>query len=323
MTEVRTTREGDPDWLIAEIDFRRMQRERSFVVPLRREPKDDRSFHGTEVTVRRLKQEIRERLRRPATASQIRERLGNVYSYMLRQKDGLPELPGPMLDGKGFALYVNDTRVQPRLPCVWSASRSVDYRGTEIPAVMEISRELKPAWACMTCGHWHHLAIEECVECGSDNLQLRERHITGWIGVQRYLDNNDFGIDLLRNGRKILVSDKTLFDWENPDTGEVWTEYPIEFGSTSGGRIVGEIHLDHVPVIYQKNNFERGSNDWLVAVEAIRGEGPLQPRKVRHLGYGENRSPLGQIFNAYRRNDPGLQMPYSRKRQGPHSRADS
>lgn len=63
---------------------------------------------------------------------------------MLRQKDGLPELPGPMLGGKGFALYVNDTRVQPRLPCVWSVSRSVDYRGTEIPAVMEISRELKP-----------------------------------------------------------------------------------------------------------------------------------------------------------------------------------
>jgi Histidine kinase-, DNA gyrase B-, and HSP90-like ATPase len=305
VTEVRTTRAGDPDWLIAEIDFRRMHRERSFGVPLRREPKDDLSLHGTEVTVRRLKQEIRERLRRQATASQIRERLGNVYSYMLRQKDGLPELPGPMLGGKAYALYVNDTRVQPRLPCVWSVSRSVDYRGTEIPAVLEISRELKPAWACMTCGHWHHIAVEECVECGSDNLELRERQITGWIGVQRYLDNNDFGIDLLRNGRKILVSDKTLFDWENPDTGQAWTEYPIEFGSTSGGRIVGEIHLDHVPVVYQKNDFERGSNDWLVAVEAIRGEGPLQPKKFRHLGYGENRSPLGQIFNAYRRNDPG------------------
>ena len=85
------------------------------------------------------------------------------------------------------------------------------------------------------------------MDCDSDNLQLRERRITGWVGVQRYLDPNDFGIDLLRNGRKILVSDKTLFDWENPDTGEVWTEYPIEFGSTTGGRIVGEIHLDHVP----------------------------------------------------------------------------
>lgn len=75
VTEVKTTREGDPDWLVAEIDFRRMQREKSFVVPLRREPKADRSLHGTEVTVRRLKQEICDRLRRSATASQIRERL--------------------------------------------------------------------------------------------------------------------------------------------------------------------------------------------------------------------------------------------------------
>lgn len=306
VTEVKTTREGDPDWLVAEIDFRRMQREKSFVVPLRREPKADRSLHGTEVTVRRLKQEIRDRLRRSATASQIRERLGNVYSYVLRQKDEAPELPGPMLAGMGFALYVNDTRVQPRLPCVWSASRSVDYRGVDTPAIIPIERELQPAWACMTCGHWHHLAVERCVDCDSDNLQLRERHLTGWVGVQRYLDPNDFGIDLLRNGRKILVSDKTLFDWENPDTGEVWTEYPIEFGSTTGGRIVGEIHLDHVPVTYQKNDFERGSADWVTAVHAIRGEGPLQRNKAIRLNYGENRSPLGSIFNAYRRNDPGV-----------------
>ncbi len=305
VTEVKTTREGDPDWLVAEIDFRRMQRERSFVVPLRREPKADRSLHGTEITIRRLKQEIRDRLRRPATASQIRERLGNVYSYMLRQKDEVPELPGLMLAGKGFVLYVNDTRVRPRLPCVWSATRSVEYRGTEIPAIITIDRELKSAWACMTCGHWHHMAVEQCVDCDSDDLQLRERHITGWVGVQRYLDPNDFGIDLLRNGRKILVSDKTLFAWENPDTGEVWTEYPIEFGSTTGGRVVGEIHLDHVPVTYQKNDFERGSADWVTAVHTIRGEGPLQPRKAGALGYGDNRSPLGLIFNGYRRNDPG------------------
>ena len=138
ITEVKTTREGDPDWLIAEIDFRRMQRERSFAVPLRREQKADRSLRGTEVTVKRLKQEIRDRLRRQATASQIRERLGNVYSYLLRQKDAAPELPGPMLAGKGFALYVNGTRVQPKLPCVWSANRGVDYRGLEIPAIIEI-----------------------------------------------------------------------------------------------------------------------------------------------------------------------------------------
>jgi hypothetical protein len=306
VTEVRTTRAGDPEWLVAEIDFHRMEQERTFSVPLRREPKDDPAMHGTEVVVRRLKPELRDRLRRPATASQIRERLGNVYSYMLRSADAMPELPGPMFAGRGFALSVNQTRVRPRLPCVWSASRSVDYRGREIPAVIDVSRDLRAAWACMDCGHWHHSSVEGCVECQGENLSLRERRIVGWVGVQRYNDPNDFGIDLLRNGRKILLSDKSLFDWENPDTGEVWTEYPIEFGSTTGGRLVGEIHLDHVEVTYQKNDFVRGSTDWATAVATIRGEGPLQPRKAGSLGYEENASPIGLLFNGYRRNDAGL-----------------
>jgi Histidine kinase-, DNA gyrase B-, and HSP90-like ATPase len=305
VTEVRTTQTGDPFWLVAEIDFRRMQRERSFVIPLRREEKQDPSLHGTEVTVRKLRPDSRDRLRRTATATQIRERLGNVYSYMLRSRDGIPELPDPVLSGRGFALYVNGARVRPRLPCVWSPQREVDYRGRKIPAVIEINRQLKAAWACLRCGHWHQAAPERCVECDGDDLELRERRIVGWVGVQRYFDPTDFGIDVLRNGRKILVADKSLFDWEHPDTGEVWKEYPIELGSTTGGRLVGEVHLDHVPVVYQKNDFERGSLDWITAVHAIRGEGPLQPKKAGSVGFEENRSPLGLLFHGYRNIDPG------------------
>ncbi|MFG3710198.1 ATP-binding protein [Micromonospora sp. NPDC047730] len=306
VTEVRTTRAGDETWLVAEIDFKRMREEQSFAVPLRREPKPDPSVHGTEVTVSRLRRETRDRFKRQSTASQIRERLGNVYSYMLRSSTAVPELPGPMLAGRGFALYVNNIRVSPRLPCVWSPSRKVDYRGQEIPAVVEIDRRLEPAWACMDCGRWHPAAPDRCRECGGENLQLRERRIVGWVGVQRYLDVTDFGIDLLRNGRKVLISDKSLFGWEHPDTGQVWTEYPVEFGATTGGRIVGEIHLDHVPVVYQKNDFERGSIDWVTAINYIRGEGPLQPKKAREVGYpDQNMSPLGRIFHGFRRNDAG------------------
>ena len=288
VTEVRTTRAGDSTWLIAEIDFLKMQRHQSFEIPLRREVKLDPSMHGTEVTVRRLRPETRDRLRRSSTAAQIRDRLGKVYSYMLRSPEQAQELPGPMLAGRGFALYVNNTRVKPHLPCVWSPTRSVERRGHRIPAVVEIDRPLKAAWACMACGHWHAGQPERCVECGSNDLQLRERRIVGWVGVQRYFDTNDFGIDLLRNGRKILISDKSLFDWEHPETGEIWKEYPIELGSTVGGRLVGEVHLDHVPVVYQKNDFERSSIDFITAVSVIRGEGPLQPRKARTVGFGDN-----------------------------------
>jgi hypothetical protein len=305
VTEVRTTQAGDPDWLVVEISLRDLQNLNTFKVPVRRVPKDNPMLHGTEVTVRRLRPGIRDALKRPSTVASIREQLGNVYSYLLRSESPVPELPDTALAGRGFRLYVNGTRVQPRLPCVWSASRVVTYQGREIPPIQIINRPLSPALACMNCGHWHRTDVDRCVECDSDALEMRERRIVGWLGIQRYLHDKDFGIDFLRNGRKILVADKSLFTWENPDTGERFTEYPIELPANQG-RIVGEIHLDHIPVFYQKNDFERSLPDWINAVTLIRGAGPLQPKKARQLRYRENDSYLGLLFKAFRRNDPGL-----------------
>src|SRR6266568_698306 len=306
LTEVRTTRAGDPTWYVAEIDFREMRKKGHFRVPLRRDPKDDPRAHGTEVIVRRLRPEMRDTLKRTNTPSSVRDQLGSVYSYLLRSGDPVPEMPDGALAGKGFALYVNGTKVQPRLPCVWSSERTVTYRGAEVSPVQVIDRPLPAALACLDCGHWHRAEVDECIECGSENLELRERRVTGWLGIQRYLDLTDFGIDILRNGRKILVSDQSLFSWEHPDTGERVHEYPVELGTTLGGRIVGEIHLDHVPVTYQKSDFIRGSRDWITAVTMIRGEGPLLQKKAKALGYPDNSSPLGRLFNAFRRSDPGL-----------------
>ncbi|MEU3242736.1 ATP-binding protein [Streptomyces sp. NPDC006875] len=306
VTEVRTTRSGDREWLVAEINFLEMQQHGEFKAPLRREPKDDPTMHGTEITVRQLRPDTRTALRRPQLPSTIREQLGKVYSYLLRGGDVLPELTGAELKGRGFRLYVNNTLVRPRLPCVWDSQRSVAYRGTDVKAIQPIDISLPSAWACQDCGHWHRISLETCVECGSANLELRERRIIGWVGIQRYLHTSDFGIDFLRNGRKILISDRSLFEWEHPDTGETLTEYPIELGATVGGRIVGEIHLDHVPVTYQKNDFKRDSRDWITAVHKIRGEGPLQPNKAKAYGYSPNDSYVGRLFNAFRRNEPGL-----------------
>ncbi|MFF7235482.1 ATP-binding protein [Streptomyces collinus] len=305
ITEVRTTRAGDTDWLVAEVNFQEMRSRDSFRVPLRREKKDDPLTHGTEIIVRRLKPEIRDSIKRPHTATSVREKLGSVYSYLLRSKDTVPDLPDGGLAGRGFQLYVNQTRVKPRLPCVWSADRSVDYRGSKISAIQTIERELPPAVACMACGHWHKIETDKCVECGSLELELRPRQVRGWLGIQRYLDATDYGIDFLRNGRKILMGDKSLFTWENLDTGESFMEYPIELPANQG-RIVGEIHLDHAPVFYQKNDFDRASRDWNDAVIIVRGEAPLQPEKARKRQYSENNTKLALLFKGFRRNDPGL-----------------
>jgi hypothetical protein len=306
LTEVRTTRAGEPDWLVVEIDLRRLARNDSYKSPLRREPKDDPTLHGTEVVVRRLREEIAEDLRRPRRHAAIRADLGRVYSYLLRSENPVPGVPDGPMAGRGFKLKVNGKNVGPRLPCVWSASRKVVRQGREIPAIKPIDILLSPALACMDCGHWQNpdLEFDRCVQCESEDLQLRQRRIHGWIGVQRYLHESDFGIDFLRNGRKIRVGDRSLFSWENPDDGTIVPEYPVDIPANQG-RIVGEIHLDHVPVGYQKLDFNRESREWRYAVTALRGEGPMRPKKAAALGYASNSSPLGEIFKGYQENRPG------------------
>ena len=125
--------------------------------------------------------------------------------------------------------------------------------------MQDVNHGLSDAYACMRCGHWQrHNDANLCAECGGETLELRQRRIRGWLGVQRYLHDSEYGIDFLRNGRKILTDEKALFTWKDFASGATYLEYPIDFPFNEG-RLVGEIHLDHVPVVYQKTDFERGS----------------------------------------------------------------
>lgn len=289
-TTVRTTRSGDPDWLVVTLNLRDMANHHNFEVPVAREPKDDPSVHGTEVIVADLKQEQHEALSRQQ--AKIRKILGDVYSYLLREK--------------GFSLLVDNTAVRPLLPCVWNHDRFVVVRRERIPAYIEIDKELTPLAACLDCGRWQDLGVTECEECGSRHIEVRDRRIKGWLGIQRYSHKTDFGIDFIRNGRKILIRDLSLFSWVDPNEpgARPVLEYPIEVPFE--GRIVGEIHLDHVRVNYQKNAFEFDTPEWKHAVRQLRGEGPLRPQYAQAAGYDANESPVGLLFTGYRRLDPGL-----------------
>ncbi|MEV3965144.1 ATP-binding protein [Nocardia sp. NPDC050193] len=289
-TQVRTTRAGDSEWVSVTLDLRKMATQDNFVVPVIREPKDDPAEHGTQVIVSDLKQEQHDLLSRQQT--KIRDLLGDVYSYLLRERD--------------FALRVDGKAVQPLLPCIWNKDRSVVQRGVKYPAYIEIDKELPSLNACHDCGRWQDLGLSACEECGSDQLEERERRIWGWLGIQRYSHKSDFGVDFLRNGRKILVRDVRIFEWEDPNElgARPEREYPIEVPYE--GRIVGEIHIDHVRVNYQKNAFEYNTIEWKHAVRTLRGEGPLRPNKARDAGYPTNESPIGRLFTGYRRLDPGL-----------------
>jgi hypothetical protein len=127
--------------------------------------------------------------------------------------------------------------------------------------------------------------------------------VRGWLGIQRCLDRNDYGIDILRNGRKIEVGNKDLFKWldESSDTEEI--EYPID-DPRDRGRMVGEIHLDHCRVPYTKDRFVREDAAWREMVEIVRGNTPLRPDIAERMGAGENNSPLYRLFQAFRRSNP-------------------
>ncbi|WP_137123124.1 ATP-binding protein [Segeticoccus rhizosphaerae] len=293
LTRVLTTRQGDPEWVGVEIDLDALGAD--FEAPDITEPKDDPSDHGTKIIVSNLHRDRAEWLQR--NAENLRTTLGRVYGWLL--------------DNRPFELWVQGNKVKPRRACRWGDDRYVIYgsgaSAEKIPAYIEIDQKFQPADACELCGNWQNLGKDACDQCGSNQLRQRERRLSGWLGVQRHLDRRDFGIDFLRNGRKILQYDKSLFNWRNPNdpTGSVDIEYPVELAN-QGGRLIGEIHLDYVPVHYDKTAFEYSDRAWRAAVDYLRGEAPLQPQKAKAAGYPENTSPLARLFKGYRRNAAGV-----------------
>ncbi|MFJ2674717.1 ATP-binding protein [Streptomyces sp. NPDC087525] len=291
-TSIRTSRAGDTHWVEVVLDLLRISRSSDYLAPYRLVPKPDVNEHGTTVTISDLKTEQFDSLRRPQTQKVIREKLGDIYSYLLHER--------------GYRLTINGTKVSPRLACVWDESRYVTRSGVEIPAVLRIDKSLSDKQVCMDCGYWSRVDAQVCEECGQSRLKPSERRIWGWLGVQRYVHSTDYGVDFIRNGRKILLKDKRVFYWQDDDELiEPELEYPID-SKKQMGRLVGEVHCDHVAPNYQKTAFEFETHEWRQVLREVRGGSPLRPQIARRLGLPENASPLARLYAGFRRQDAGL-----------------
>lgn len=292
VTEVWTSRAGDPVEIGIRIDFDELRAQRGFNVPPQTRPKADPTAHGTEIVISKLKPEQRQWFARAANVSGIRKQLAKAYSALLS-----PET-GPAV----FRLELNGTRIQARRHCVWSGDRAVETPNGTVHAVERFNVVLPPRRYCTTC-----LATipDDSVGCPTNSpscsIVAVERRVRGWVGVQRYLHETDFGLDLIRNGRTIELANPDLFLWKEGDNTQI--EYPID-DPRKRGRFVGEIHIDHCRVSYTKDRFERDDPAWLEMVRVVRGEGPLLPQKAKSLGYGVNSSPLYRLFQAFRRSSP-------------------
>lgn len=296
-TTVLSTRKGDADWVGVQIDFQKLIDSKKFDAPIIRKSKTDPNECGTRITISKLKAGILNEL--SGKESEIRQRLELVYTPLLSKQD--------------IMITVRSKQLRPRNHCVWAESRYVRYNKQNIAARIDIDRSLGSALFDMSRNCYlsydeaeeYYAAMQEG-EAFPTHIVEREKRLTGWLGIQRYADPNDFGIDFIRNGRKILISDKTFFQYENPLTLQKELQYPVELGTSIGGRIVGELHVDYLLPTYQKNDFDRSDASWEQTREAICGVGPFLPKSRKAMGFTEeNASPLCLLVNAYRRVDKG------------------
>jgi len=297
LTTIISTRAGDNEWIGVEIDFQKLIDTKRFEAPVIREPKENPNISGTKIKVSRLKNEVLFDLSNKDT--EIRKRLEAIYT--------------PLLSDKDILIYVKSRPLRPKRHCVWSPSRYVRYKDQIVPAWIDVTRDLGDALFdlnknCYLTGDEadeYYVALQEGHSL-PNNIVERRKRLTGWIGIQRYADPNDYGIDFIRNGRKILISDKSLFYYESLITGQKELQYPVDLTGSVGGRIVGELNVDYLLPTYQKNDFNRSDRSWQDTVEAVCGVGPFLPQSRKALGFQEpNTSPLGLLISAYRRPNTG------------------
>lgn len=299
-TTVFTTRAGDSEWVGLKIDFDQLRTQRHFRTPRLAEPKADPSQHGTRIIVEKLKPEQRQWFSKAGNRTKLRDELKRVYSAMLRPA-GVPMT---------LRIRVNGEGLEGRRHCVWGGPGSPDRvvqsaRFGPVSAFRPIDIALEPRPFCQACWQWLPAHENVCPMCRNEaKVVKRERAVRGWVGLQRYLSETDYGIDFLRHGRKIEVASKDLFSW-GAEEGREEKEYPID-DPRDRGRFVGEIHLDHCRVTYTKDRFERTDPAWADMTRIVRGEGPLRPDKASELGFAPNTSPLGLLFQVFRRSNPKL-----------------
>lgn len=211
----------------------------------------------------------------------IREEIGRRYASILRKGE--------------IKIIINDERCDPFEHCVWDDSRYVVRRDGNIPAVFRFNQVVGSTKRCGKCTAI--LNSDECVcpSCGSTTVRTVEEKVVGWVGIQRFDSDTNFGIDLIRNGRAIKIAEKSAFFEFVDEFKRTIKDYPID---SQYGRIVGEIHLDFVPVDFLKQDFQRSSVEWQKAMTFIRGNSSLQPSQP---GAPENNSPLYKLYQGYRR----------------------
>ena len=212
----------------------------------------------------------------------IKEEIGRRYATILREGD--------------VEIIVNNESCVAYEHCVWGSNRYVSNKKYgKIPARYDFDHVLITHRRCAKCRSIIPEGESVCPSCGCTEIRSVEERVKGWVGIQRFDDASNFGIDLIRNGRAIKISEKRAFFEYTDEFQKVIKDYPID---SPYGRIVGEVHLDFVPVDFLKQDFQRSSEEWINAISFLRGNSSLQPRQE---GADQNDSVIYKLYQGYRR----------------------
>ena len=288
-TKFISARREDDFAFEATVDLQKLRRQGDYKIMPRKAEKPENLIHGTIVEITNPWPE------------------GNQnYGFMLKLiQQGMPSILrtlgrryATILKKKNIRIQVGDDTVEAFEHCVWRPHRYVErQKHGKIFAKYEFDQVIHSQRRCVECGNLIIDGSSACnqPDCGSSSIRTMEERVYGWIGIQRYLDLSHFGIDLIRNGRAIRTLEKSAFFEYIDENGDPIVDYPIDDRT---GRIIGEVHLDHVPVDPAKQDFERSSPEWRRAIEYLRGDSSLQPTKPNAEN---NQSIIYKLYQGYRK----------------------
>jgi hypothetical protein len=289
ITKFTTAKEHDDYAIETIIDLQKLRKQGHYKIIPKQIPKPTYLDHGTVIEITAPWKEgnqnfgFMSKLLAQGRPTILRT-LGRKYATILRKKT--------------IRLQLGDDTVEPFEHCVWNSSRYVvRQKHGKIYARYDVDSVIHKQRRCGECGNIVPDDSSECIQtdCKSSTIQSVEERIRGWVGIQRFLDSSHFGIDLIRNGRVIRTLEKqAVFEFAD-ENGETIVDYPIDDRT---GRIIGEIHLDHVPVDPAKQDFERTSPEWQRAMAHLRGQSSLQPSQP---GASENESLIYKLYQGYRK----------------------
>ena len=295
-TVVTTARAQDDFATRATLDLPELAAQGNFKPPSERVPKPEGMDQGTWVEVEGWwppGHGNADFIKTMANVSQtvVLESLARRYATILRGDVGLVPV--------GIDVYAtpgsDPDRVVAFEHCVWGEERFVEDRKFGlVPAQIHFDEVIGSTRRCNKDGTAVAAPANSCPQCEGQEFVTIDERIRGWVGIQRFDDTNKFGVDVIRNGRAILTGQKEAFFSREDDLGQPTREYPVD---DQTGRIVGEVHLDHVPVDFLKQRFERDET-WSRAMEYVRGRS-LQPAQWPE-GY-VNDSPVSKLNSAYKR----------------------